>query len=79
MLHLLTGKANGVLVVPCWPSAPFWPLIFAKKFLTHSHVTDMMVFDDPIGIFELGDYRGSLLGSNKYTSPVLALLLDGSI
>ena len=79
ILHLLTCKAKGVLIVTCWPSAPFGPLIFVKKFFTHSFVTDMMVFDDPIGIFELGDYPGSLLGSNKFTSPVLALLLDGSI
>jgi hypothetical protein len=26
--HLVECKALGTLVVPKWPSAPFWPLIF---------------------------------------------------
>ena len=78
ILHLLSCKAKGVIVAPCWPSAPFWPLLFVNKFVTRSYVTGVMYFDNPTGIFELGNYKGSLLGSDKYTSPVLAVTLDGS-
>ena len=78
ILHLLSCKAKGVLVAPCWPSAPFWPLLFVNKFVTRSYVTDIMYFNNPAGIFELGEHKGSLLGSKKYTSPVLAVALNGN-
>ena len=28
--HLFNTKATGTLIVPCWPSAPFWPLLFPE-------------------------------------------------
>ena len=41
-------------------------------------MVDLLLFDSPIGIFELGNYKESLLGSDSFTSSVLVLKLDGS-
>ncbi len=78
ILFLLSCRAKGVLIAPCWPSAPFWPLIFKNKFATQSYVSDLVYFQNPTGIFKLGNYKGSLLGSRKYTSPVLVVVLDAT-
>ena len=32
--HLATFGRRGTLVVPAWPSAPFWPLIFTDECLS---------------------------------------------
>ena len=29
--HIVFCKASGTLIVPHWKSAPYWPLLFAKK------------------------------------------------
>ena len=76
--HLLTCRARGTLVAPAWPSAPFWPLIFLSTNRTHSYVTHIGFFEDPSGIFHVGNYRKSLLGSEKFKSPVLVVKLDAS-
>ena len=76
--HLLTCRARGTLVAPAWPSVPFWPLIFLSTNRTHSYVTEIRCFEDPSGIFHLGNYRKSLLDSEKFKSPVLVVKLDAS-
>ena len=47
--HMVAVKGRGTLVVPAWPSAPFWPFIFTKSlspiFLLG---TDVFVLDDLI-------------------------------
>ena len=73
ILHLLTCQAQGTLIVPRWPSAPFWPLLFVSKFQTQPYVVDLLLFDSPVGIFQLGNYKGSLLGSDNFISSVLAI------
>ena len=78
ILHLLTCRAKGTLIVPLWPSAPFWPLLFVNKFQVQPYVIDLLLFDSPSGIFTLGNYKESLLGSDSFTSSVLAVKLDGS-
>ena len=66
------------LIVPLWPSASFWPLLFVNKFQVQPYVIDLLLFDSPSGIFTLGNYKESLLGSDSFTSSVLAVKLDGS-
>ena len=67
ILHVLASRAPGSLVVPHWPSSLFWPLLFA---------TDIRIFPSSNGIFTLGDYKDSLLGSSKFTSEVMAVRLE---
>ena len=41
-------------------------------------MTEIRCVEDPSGIFHLGNYRKSLLGSEKFKSPVLVVKLDAS-
>ena len=54
--HLLTCKAHGTLVVPAWPSAPFWPLLFVSEHMTHTYVIDFRLFHNIDGLLHLGNY-----------------------
>ena len=73
--YLLTCSAVGTTIVPYWPSAPFWPLIFRSPDVNQSFVKDFKVFEDPSGLLCLGNYKKSLLGSDKLKSPILAVPL----
>ena len=57
--HLLTCKACGTLVIPAWPSAPFWPLLFASERMTHIYVIDFRLFHNIDGLLHLGSYKQS--------------------
>lgn len=78
ILHLLASRATGSLVVPYWPSSPFWPCLFASAQVCQPFVTDIRIFPSSIGILTLGDYKESLLGSTKFQSEVLAVRLEPS-
>ena len=67
ILHVLASRAPGSLVVPYWPSSPFWPLLFASAHVCQPFVTNIRIFPSSNGIFTLGDYKDSLLGSSKFT------------
>ena len=73
--HLLTCSAVGTIIVPYWPSAPFWPLIFRSPDVKQSFVKDFKLFEGPKGLLCLGNYKKSLLGSDKFKSPILAVRL----
>ena len=62
---------RGTFVVPAWPSAPFWPLIFTEGL--SSIIAD--VFEIPMGtdVFCLGNYQGALFGSPNFRSGVIFL------
>ena len=76
--HLLTCKTRGTLVVPAWPSAPFWPLLFTSECMTHIYVIDFRLFHNIDGLLQLGNYKQSLLGSKKFKGQLLAARLDAS-
>ena len=71
--HLLTCSAVGTIIVPYWLSAPFWPLIFSSANVKQSFVKDLRLFEDLSGLLCLGNYKKSLLGSDKFKSPILAV------
>ena len=76
ILHVLASRAPRSLVVPYWPSSPFWPLSFASAHVCQPFVTDIRIFPSSNGIFTLGDCKDSLLGSSKFTSEVMAVRLE---
>ena len=53
--HLVASGGRGTLIVPTWPSAPFWPLIFTDEGLSPMF-SDF--FEIPMGtdVFLLGNY-----------------------
>ena len=77
--HLVQCKAKGVLIVPHWPSAAFWPVLFRDGLEYHVYVKDVIQFKDVTNIFIQGSNKKSLFGSIHFTSAVLAIQLDASI
>jgi len=72
MKHMISCRASGTLVVPYWPSNVFWPFLFSDAYNCQPYVIGILQFQSAAGIFRLGRYRDSLIGSDKFTSQVLA-------
>ena len=72
--HLFRCKAKGVLVVPFWKSAFYWPLLigFFKQFIKDSLVVKATK------VLTHGRNVNSLLGSSSFSSYMIALLIDCS-
>ena len=71
--HARVCQATGAIIVPYWESAPYWPLLRKNTEEFRKYVINFKVFHDTKGILEIGDYRKSLLGSSRFTSPILAI------
>ena len=74
--HMIASQASGTLVVPFWPSSIFWPFLFCNAHICHPYVIEKIVFPNAKGIFILGDFKDSLIGSPKFTSEVLAVRIE---
>ena len=70
--HMVALGDCATLVVPAWPSAPVWPLIFTDEGLSPMFSN---IFQIPLGTdaFVLGNYKNSLFGSPNFRSGVLFL------
>ena len=81
--HLLVCTAVGTLVVPYWPSNAFWPFLFTSSVEYQPYVIEsiyiIIYFPDPSGIFALGCYKDSLIGSDKFNRAVLAVRIDARV
>lgn len=75
--HVKVCRALATLIVPSWPSAPFWPLLFSSNSSFSNLVVEVMRFSDPKHIFVQGRNPNSIFGTSKMTSEVLCLRLDG--
>lgn len=75
ILHTVASSAQGTLIVPYWPSSGFWPYIFTSANALQPYVGDIIVFPPFSGIFALGNFKDSLLGSVRFNSSVLAVRL----
>lgn len=72
--HLKLCKAKGVLVVPYWPSAAFWPLLLTDY---KRYILDFIVVKGNV-VLEHGHNENSLLGSKNFLGKVTAIKLDCS-
>ena len=70
--HLHACKSKGVLVVPYWPSAAFWPMLlgFFRGF-----IQDVLVVKANKVLVQ-GRNKNSLLGSEGFNAQMLAMLID---
>jgi hypothetical protein len=59
------GKEKGTLVIPSWPSAPWWPLLISKEKTWKSFVKDCLNLPTYNGIFIPGS-----ASSNVFTTGV---------
>ena len=74
--HAERCSAKGILVVPVWRSAPYWPMLCINDQCPHPWILDSRQFDHTEGILILGDYKGSLLGSSRFKSAIIAVCFD---
>lgn len=77
--HIRLSQALATLVVPYWPSAFFWPMLFSKNSYMASMVVGTKLFRDPRGIFIEGRNRRAIFGTERFTSGVICIRLDGRI
>ena len=75
LYHLLACKARGTLVVPFWKSAFYWPLL-CHTF--RPYIKDLLVVK-AANVLVQGRNKNSLLGSESFSSMMLALYMDCSI
>ena len=54
----------------------FWPFLVTCSLEYQPYVVGPIYFPDPSGIFTLGCYKDSLIGSDKFNSAVLAVRID---
>ena len=72
--HLELCKGKGIIVVPDWPSAHYWPMVLNEfRFF----VKDMLRVKGNI-VLEHGCNVNSLLGSRGFKGDMLAMLVDCS-
>ena len=78
IFHIEVCGARGVLVIPKWFSAAFWPIVFPMEGLRPS-VCQVVEFSDPSFVFaSVRDGHNTIFCLFRFKSAVLALLLDGS-
>ena len=71
---LSASGTTGILMLPCWPPATIWPLLFEKENRFIGIIQDVLYL--PSIVLEQGDYDGSFTGSKIFDSQVMALYLD---
>lgn len=76
--HLLNCKAYGVLVVPNWPSAVLWPMLFDENLYYKTYVKDVLLFKDTREIIIQGQNKNCLFGSIFFGSGILVVRLDAT-
>lgn len=73
ILHAKRCHAAGALLVPLWSSAAYWPMLFTDDRKPQPWVQETITFHNTSGILQLGDYKGSLLGSSRFRSPLVMI------
>lgn len=73
--HLMYCRSRGTLIVPYWPSAPFWSMIFGPDMTYRSYVTDVIQFNDVRGILCRGTSKNCIFGTEKFHGSLLAVKL----
>lgn len=66
-------RYKGVLVVPYWLSAVSWPLIFETKNIYNPIIKETKVFCSSLKIITRDNNKNFFIGSDKFSSGVLAL------
>jgi len=74
--HLVHCRAKGTLIVPRWPSSPFWTMIFEKGYLFKPYVIEVLDFKSGQNFFVHGMNTNSLFGSSEFNSDILAVRLN---
>ena len=77
LFHARKCKAVGILVVPKWQSAAFWPLIWdGKNWL--AGITLLLEYVKPTNFFQRGPFGNNVFSEQMFNSNVLVLKVDFS-
>lgn len=76
--HAKSCAAQGTLVVPLWPSAPFWPLLCPDGKNFAAFVVDWMSLPLMEGLFLRGKSGAALFNGSMPNTEVLAVRIDFS-
>jgi hypothetical protein len=71
-------RARGVLIVPEWKSASFWPLICSKNGLFQSFVIDYLILPSGKNFYQPCKNGSGLFGIGDLKFRMFALLIDPS-
>ena len=74
--HVCFYQYRGILVIPYWPSAPFWPFLVERRGVFRSFVIDVLFVENGKDVYLHGANNSSLFGSENFRTPVFFLLLD---
>ena len=74
--HLQFYKASGTLIVPYWPSAPFWPLLFGNNNNASHFISDILEFPKGQDIYVQHRNKNSIFGSPVFSSKLLAVRFE---
>ena len=74
--HVKFCKCVGAPVVPYWPSAIFWPCIINEDRSFRSYILDFLYVSEGKQVFVHGANKNC--GSDKFSSPVLFLRINGA-
>ena len=64
--HAQKASAVGTLLVPCWPSAPYWPMIYTDGLDPANFVTNLRVLAK--------DHQPVLMGRSGHALPACDML-----
>ena len=74
LLYLKMFKARGVLVVPKWKSALYWPMIWDESTRSFAYYIKAFVeYEKPKNFFKPGSDKDSIFSQNIFNSNVLVL------
>ena len=71
--HLNAGRAVGILVIPLWRSAQFWPIVKGYLLAKPLHVKASI---NSGNIFIPGRNKQTIFGSIRWSSQTMAILFD---
>ena len=76
--HFLASerKVWGVLIVPYWTSANYWPFLVRHNKEFKTFIKDFRYFSDTKCLLSKGKYEGSLIGDENINVPFYALLIS---
>ena len=77
--HVCFCQCRGILVIPYWPSALFWPFLVECRVVFRSCVTDFLFVENGKDVYLHGANNSSLFSSGNFSIPVFFLLLDGAV
>jgi len=75
--HLKTCRAKGTLVVPHWPSYPFWPVLFPDK-KADSFIRQTRLIENGAACIIAGEQPKSVFTPDKLKSGLLFVRFDAS-